>query len=1399
MSDSESNININTVIDQLAKLSENFNKSFNMINQKLENFDKRIEQNENKNKIEEHSQKEVHDDNNAEPEINPVNDENQLSNELFEDVNESNTKTQNLSERVRSTTTISEEVTIEKFYFDKKKIEKIDMIRKAISKVDKIDHFRILEEEINDIINEDNYAEIYPLVLREVSRKINKKFDPYLYDVIWTGEDRTDINDLYKIFTEKIVVPNISKEFSKLKSLKLGKNQTVYDFALVVRSTAYKAGIASKEQIVDHFINGLPRSIQGDVRKIASVYEGDLDKHARVADNVLKTFNERQRNKSKSDKSKPRNKKERTDYSDVKCYYCKEFGHYKSSCPKLEEKKSKKEGSNVNRIYSLVDTGAEVSVISGKMVEDHNMPTIGCRKKITGIGGTSYVLNKKLNLDDDIYVFDDLEKNEIIIGQNLINKYNPDNLKERIDEASEKIKKLVLDKLNVKEKIGSNYVLKINEEKIIDNVEENTLLAKNEKEKLIKLLIKYKHLFIKEEFPDTVITEYECKIPVCDNKPVKQKVYKLPIIMKDKLKNRLEELLKLNIIRKSNSAYGAPIFMIPKKNNEYRLVVDYRELNKKIIDDPFMMKDHQDIFSKLYGSKYFSSLDFAAGYYQVKIADEDVHKTAFVTEFGTYEFLVMPFGLKNAPAVFQRFTEELLNDNINAVGKLDDIIVYSQSFQDHLLELEKLLERIDKRNAKLKYTKCNFAVDNLEHLGLEVDTNGLTITNKKIDGIRNIDTPKNSKELKSVVQLFNVYREFIPKFAQICAPLYELLRKDVKFNWTKTHQDAFEHIKQKFIEKPILIHPDMNDYFYVETDASKRGLGCVVMQKRNDIMKPVAYYSRRTTSVEKNKSAFELEAAALRFAAEKTKYYTQDNPKVIVQTDHKNLKYIKDFKNKNAKMARTWFDIMNTFNRAQFNYIKGKDNIIADSLSRLAYVGKIDIKALQAEDTEIKKLLKKKDYDIKNEIVGYRGKPYIPEKARLELLYEAHEDNGHLGINGVISQLCQRVHWPGIYKDIRNWIQSCKVCQLKKISRVKKHESNIPHMIGYTWKRLHLDFVGPVEKTMNGNEYILTIIDAFSKYAFAFAVKNADAKTVIEKLEKIFLFIGIPEEIYTDNGKHFTAEVVDDICKIFNLKHYCTSSYNPQANGICERFNATLSDTIATVVDNNIKDWDMYVDLAVSVYNRSKQKTIGICPYEVIFGVNPRLMLDVMINNTSNDVTMSNFIKEKYERMEKNEKLIKKRLEDKAKNTKVTSDVKFNVNDKVLLKIYKRGNANSRKKFTDRYSGPFVIKDITSGVATLTLEGGKVYGKWKLDNLKKYYEEKEEEKNFRQNRKKNEKFENEEFYESEDDEYEDEEEKKNKNCGNKENMVRRSKREKKKARHEGMIDLSWLELDDYFY
>ena len=627
-----------------------------------------------------------------------------------------------------------------------------------------------------------------------------------------------------------------------------------------------------------------------------------------------------------------------------------------------------------------------------------------------------------------------------------------------------------------------------------------------------------------------------------------------------------------------------------------------------------------------------------------------------------------------------------------------------------------------------------------------------------------------------------------------------MLKKDKTFQWGKEQEKAFDLLKEKLCEKPILIHPNVEDYFYINTDASKKGLGCVIQQERDGGLKPVAFYSRRCNNAESKLSAFELEALALRFAAEKTKYYTYDNPKVIVQTDHKNLQYIKKFKNKDNKLARIWFDIVDVFGKAEFRYVKGKDNIVADVLSRVALVEKVNIKSLQENDKEIEKLKNDKNYEVRNGIVAYKGKPVIPESARFQILYEVHEKNSHLSMNGVIDQLCSRIYWPGIYKDIRNWIQKCKICQMKKISRLKQHESNIPHSVGNTWKRIHLDFVGPIDKSIIGNEYILTVIDAFSKFSFAYAVKKADSKNVCEKLEKLFLLVGNSEEIYTDKGKHFDSEMINDICKMFNLKHFYTSPYNPQANGICERFNATLCDSIAVMVENNLKDWDSYVDLAVSIYNNKKQGSTGITPYEILFGEIPRLKLDSMLDNSKEDKTISDFMKEKYEKMKRNEILVKQRLKEMANKSKKEDEPKLKIGDKVLLKIYQRGNSESRKKFSDRFKGPFFINDIVSGVATLISNEGKEYGKWKLRDLKKYHEEDKDMKEFRNDRKQVE-FKNEDLVENDDDdeyvEKEEIDEKEIENKSNDKNESRRSKRERRRPKRDG-IDLDWLELDEYF-
>ena len=746
--------------------------------------------------------------------------------------------------------------------------------------------------------------------------------------------------------------------------------------------------------------------------------------------------------------------------------------------------------------------------------------------------------------------------------------------------------------------------------------------------------------------------------------------------------------------------------------------------------DSFPMILHDDIFVKLHGSNYFSIIDFASGYWQVPIREEDIPNTAFITPFGLYEWLVMPFGLCNAPATFQRFVNNLLNSN-NLLdycsAKIDDLLIYSKTFDEHLKHVDNVLKSIKEKNARLKLKKCDFGGDNVVYLGNIISKEGILPDPAKIQSVLNFKNPENVKDIRSFLGLTNYYRQFIPGYASISSSLCNLLKKNTTFKWGEEEEKAFIKLKNCLVSAPVLKYPDLNAQFVVQTDASYSGIGCVLLQQYDGINHPICFYSRSLQSHEKNYSVGALEALAIVYAAKKLRQYVYDNPNVIVQTDHRSLQYIKTYKGSNNTAARWWIKIDDAFNKAKIEYIKGKDNFIADALSRM-FLSKEVLVEKQKEDEKILKLKEEKKLDERyfindNDLFCFKGKTMVPESLKCEILYEFHEKMNHIGVSKMIDSISKNYYWKNMNSSIARWCSSCSVCQKKKISRIKKETGVSPHHVGYPWKRIQVDYIGPMIRSVNGNSYILTVIDQFTKYGEAFAVPNNTGKITTKILEdEILLRYGIPDEIFSDRGTHFKCKEMSDLCAKYNIVQKFTSSYNAASNGLCERYNATLVDLLnATISNTDSVKWCNYLRQIVNTYNGTIQSSTKSSPFELLFGFSSILPVDKRLQHKFPDVPLTRFVTDAQENLLKRRKDVKDKLELIAKKMEKNFINVYKEGDLVLVKNQTKIQEDKSTKFQDRFLGPFRIGIVNNAAAPQVLNlDGTFYDNISVRNLKKY-------------------------------------------------------------------------------
>ena len=387
-----------------------------------------------------------------------------------------------------------------------------------------------------------------------------------------------------------------------------------------------------------------------------------------------------------------------------------------------------------------------------------------------------------------------------------------------------------------------------------------------------------------------------------------------------------------------------------------RLCIDYRELNKVMIKNNYPSPRIDDLFDQLQGAAIFSKIDLRSGYHQLKIKEEDISKMAFSTRYGHYEFLVMPFGLTNAPAAFMDLMNRVFKEFLDkfVIVFIDDILVYSRTKEEHVAHLTQVLEVLKVKQLYAKFKKCEFWLDRVVFLGHVISGAGISVDPSKVEAINNWMQPTNPSEVRSFLGLAGYYRRFVEGFSKIAMPLTQLTRKGVMFRWTDMCERSFQELKKRLTSAPILSIPSGTGGFVIYSDASKNGLGCVLMQNG----KVIAYASKQLKEYEKNYPTHDLELAAVVFALKIWRHYLYGE-RCEIFTDHKSLKYFFTQKELNMRQRR-WLELVKDYD-CVINYHPGKANVVADALSRkstqstmaMALIQKLELNDLQKMNIEI--------------------------------------------------------------------------------------------------------------------------------------------------------------------------------------------------------------------------------------------------------------------------------------------------------------------------------------------------------------------------------------------------------------------------------------------------------------
>lgn len=851
------------------------------------------------------------------------------------------------------------------------------------------------------------------------------------------------------------------------------------------------------------------------------------------------------------------------------------------------------------------------------------------------------------------------------------------------------------------------------------------------------------------------------RIDTGDAKPFKKKQFPMSPYMLEILNKELDKMLELGVVEPSQSPWCSPVLLVRKANGEYRFCFDGRSLNALTKHDSYPLPRIDRILDCLRNSKFISSIDLRHAFWQIPLEEEAKEKTAFaVAGRGLFQFTVNPFGLVNSASYQQRLCDLLFGPRLepHVFTYLDDIIVTSSTFEEHLKLLSEVRKILADANLTVNLKKCKFFRSSLKYLGFVIGTDGLHTDPDKVTAILNYPKPKTATEVKRFLGMCSWFRRFINDFASTVSPLNDLLRgkrKKQQIEWTSAAENSFLAIKQALVSAPILSQPDFSEPFVIQSDASDTGIGGILSQTLDGAERVIAYASRSLSKSERNFSVTERECLAVIFCIEKFRPYIE-GVHFTVRTDHHSLLWLNNIKNPSGRLAR-WAVRLRQFSFTLVHR-KGRDNVVPDALSRIPHpeVALIDIIPSETDTwymSMLENIQRSPDTYPQWKVDGgqvYKFLPcqlplktnirewklLVPKSQRLEIIRSCHEPPtcAHLGFFKSLARVQDSYYWPHMRHDILKFVRRCKVCGSQKLSyKGRMGLFGAEKNVQFPWQIISVDLVGPFPRSTRGFTHMLTVTDWFTKYTLVHPLRQATAPNIVKFIESdVFLIFGVCQFVICDNGSQFAGHIFKQLMDKYQVqKIWFTPRYAAQCSFV-ERYNATLETALRCYVKEH-KDWDKELAKVRQALNTAKHEVTGFSPSFLNFGrYIPMSGKYYGKIETTKNLELSPGDRNAYAEELSNLPKIFQEVQEKLHTAYKRNAKAYNLRKRDIVfqngdKVWRRNKvlSDAATSFASKLAPKFVLCRVRTRINRVTyiLENldGSDAGKWHIKDLKTYF------------------------------------------------------------------------------